>query len=167
MAKLTAERLREVLRYDPATGRWKWLERTSNRVRVGDEAGCIDTFYGYRMIGVDGKIYLSANLAWLYMRGEWPPKKGVDHKDGNRLNDMWANLRSATPSEQQCNRGVQSNNSSGYKGVHFHPQNEKWRARIAVNGRQVSLGLHDTPKQAHMAYVKAAKELHGDFAKVE
>jgi hypothetical protein len=76
---LTAKRLREVLFYDPDTGAWTWIVRTSSRVRAGSQAGILDDGRRWR-IGIDDRHYTGSRLAYLYMTGKWPPHL-VDHID--------------------------------------------------------------------------------------
>lgn len=159
---LTANRLRELLHYDPETGIFKCLVANSNRISVGDEAGNIDNHYGYRLIGIDYRLYRAARLAVLYMTNEWPINK-VDHENRNRLDDRWTNLRHCTQSQNLINTGLFAHNSSGFKGVHFHPQSGKWRAKITYNQKGISLGLHSTKEQAAKAYHAKALELFGEF----
>jgi hypothetical protein len=78
MTELTAERLRELLNYDPDTGVFTWRVRPVHSHRVGDIAGSVRTTRGYRLIGVAGRVYKAHRLAWLYMMGEWP-KDQIDH----------------------------------------------------------------------------------------
>src|SRR5262245_469390 len=95
---LTADRLRELLRYEPDTGRWTWRASTNRlRIRPGDEAGTLSKF-GHRGIKVFGRRYQAHRLAWLYMTGEWP-KRHVDHKNGIADDNRWSNLRLATVSQ--------------------------------------------------------------------
>lgn len=163
---LTADELRRVLKYDPEAGTFTWLQHTSNRTAPGRAAGHVCKRYGYRLIGVGGVLYKANRLAWLYMTGEWPSNI-VDHKNGVRDDDAWNNLRLATHGQNLANAKKPAHNSSGFKGVHYHPQSGKWRARIAVNRRHKSLGLHSTPEAAHAAYCAAATEIHGEFARFE
>lgn len=72
--KLTAERLRELLHYDPETGVFTWRVATGPKARVGGTAGRVD-HNGYRYIGVLGQTHLASRLAWLYVYGEWPSKR--------------------------------------------------------------------------------------------
>lgn len=90
----------------------------------------------------------------------------TDHIDGNGLNNRRANLRVATRSQNRCNTGKPCTNTSGFKGVSWHKHAQKWCASIGFNGKRRSLGHHDSPEAAHAAYVKAAAELHGEFARV-
>jgi hypothetical protein len=161
---LTADYLREVLDYNPETGEFRWKRHMSNRRGAGQEAGCICSRSGYRLIGIKGVVHKANRLAWLYVHGEWPDRF-VDHINGKTGDDRIANLRLATHQENLCNRGKPRNNTSGYKGVHRHQG--MWRARIAVNGRSISLGLYHNPEEAHRAYAIAAERYHGDFARAK
>lgn len=161
---LTAERLRQVLNYEPETGAFTWLVRTSNRAKVGAVAGAVGKRHGYRLIGVDGTLYRANRLAWLYMTGGWPPEH-VDHANGRRDDDRWENLRAAGHSQNLANAKRPRHNTSGLKGVHFHKQSGLWRARICKDRKHNSLGLFQTKEAAHAAYCVAAQKLYGEFAR--
>lgn len=90
----------------------------------------------------------------------------VDHRDLDHLNNQRHNLRLATPSENQFNRQRQVNNQSGYKGVSFCRPNRKWRARIKAGDKQLLIGYFDNPLEAAHAYDNSARELHGEFARL-
>ncbi len=94
-----------------------------------------------------------------------PAKKGfqVDHINRNGLDNRKENLRFATPSQNLCNRDKQSNNKSGFKGVHWNTQKKKWCAEIRFNGKKKHLGFFADPKEASEAYEKSAKETHKEF----
>lgn len=163
MSDITVERLREVLDYDQETGVFAWKISTSNSVKIGDVAGSINGD-GYRKIKLDGREYQAHRLAWIYVTGEWP-KEFIDHINSTRLDNRFSNLREATHAENRRNVGKQTNNSSGFKGVCWHNQTQRWQAQIAVNGRNKYLGLFDTPEAAHAAYRVAAEKLHGEFSR--
>lgn len=88
----------------------------------------------------------------------------IDHINHNGLDDQRHNLRVCTMSQNQGNRRKQSNNTSGYKGVHWHTQRQKWCASIKINYRSHSLGLWSDPWRAAQAYNRAALEAWGEFA---
>jgi len=159
---ITLERLKEILSYDPETGLWTRLV-SRGAMQAGDIAGCLDE--GYVRLRVDGKIYRSSRLAWFYMTGVWPPAE-VDHIDRDRANDRWANLRIATRSQNNCNRGVFSNNQIGVKGIsrHDRPRLKPFKASIKVNSRSKSIGYFETVDLASAAYEAAARENFGEFA---
>lgn len=84
----------------------------------------------------------------------------------NALDNRRANLRLATKSQNQMNRRIQRNNTSGFKGVHLFKRTGKFRAYIMVQGKEKHLGYFATAEEAHVAYVKAAVEIHGEFAQL-
>jgi len=162
---LTAARLRELLHYDRATGVFTWRVRASSRAAAGDRAG-FSREDGYRLIGIDGRIYLEHRLAWLYVTGEWPVND-VDHRDRDPSNNKWRNLRAATHSQNHFNRAKPANNTSGYKGVVWHKKCQMWQAQIKREGRNHYLGQFRSPEAAHQAYVAASRCLHGEFGRTE
>jgi AP2 domain/HNH endonuclease len=163
--RLTRARLRELLRYNPRTGEFRWRKRFCNRLRVGDLAGSVNR-RGYRLINLRGRTYSEHQLAWFYMKGRWG-RPTIDHRDGNVTNNRWNNLRRATWSENNANRCRSRNNTSGYKGVFRCRKTGKWRACICKNGQTIHLGAFTTPQAAHAAYVAAARKLFGEFARAE
>jgi hypothetical protein len=91
----------------------------------------------------------------------------VDHRDLDRTNNRWNNLRRATRSTNAANTRRQRNNTSGFKGVYPHHKTGRWYAQIRKDGRGYYLGSFATPQAAHEAYAAAARELFGEFARVE
>jgi hypothetical protein len=162
---LTAERLRKLLDYDPKTGKFSWKARTSARVSIGRLAGNVSV-NGYIEIGIDGTSYTAHRLAWLYVTGEWPPKE-IDHINGQPTDNRFTNLRAATVSENQMNKKMPINNTSGVKGVTWHERGKKWMASIGVNKRSIYLGLFTHLEDAAAAYERAAEKYFGEFARPE
>lgn len=160
---ITQKRLKEIYRYDPDSGRFYFLRSGKNR-KLGGIAGGLSN--GRRHIWCDKKLCLCSRMAWLYMTGENPDFE-IDHADTNKSNDKWSNLRIATKSQNGCNKSITTENKSGYKGVSFCSQTNKWRATIKKNKKQVSLGRHATKEMAFQAYVNAAKLMHGEFSRVQ
>jgi hypothetical protein len=88
----------------------------------------------------------------------------IDHDDRNGLNNRRSNLRAASRAEQLRNLGIRVDNTSGYKGVSWSKDKDKWRARIMIDGKEKSLGYYDDPEEAARVRDAAAQELHGEFA---
>ena len=86
-----------------------------------------------------------------------------DHRNRNGLDNQHINLRSATRTEQSRNRKMFKNNSCGSKGVHWHSKLKKWRARIGLDGKRISLGCYESKEEASKAYRDAAAEMFGEF----
>jgi hypothetical protein len=87
-----------------------------------------------------------------------------DHKNRNSLDNRRNNLRAATHQEQCCNRGVRKDNKSGFKGVCWHKQSEKWRTQVRIFGKMVYCKDFSSKKEAARAYDAAAQKFHGEFA---
>lgn len=88
----------------------------------------------------------------------------VDHKDRNKFNNTRDNLRPATSSQNKCNRALQSNNTSGYRGV--YKMRSSWTSRIKLGGKPVVLGTFITKEEAALAYDIAAVKHYGEFAQL-
>lgn len=161
---ITASRLRELVEYDPERGLFTWRSGRSKFQEwlTGKVAGTLAN--GYTSIILDGKKYSAHRLVWLYVYGRWPIDQ-IDHVDGDRSNNRFSNLREADHQKNEANKPLRKDNSSGFKGVQFHPQTGKWRARITFNKVQLHLGLFTSPEAAHAAYVIAAKKYFGEFAR--
>ena len=121
---ISTSRLRELFDYDPVTGRFTRM--------TGPKAGKLVRQSRGRSkrpvrVKIDGKSYLAAQCAWLWMTGEWPAHR-VIHKDGNVKNDCWSNL-------------------ALWDKDNVYQDGDKWCARI---GRSVV--SFDTQEEAYAAF---------------
>jgi len=114
---------------------------------------------GYKVIGVDGKLYLAHRLAWFFVHGNWPSDQ-IDHINGIKDDNRICNLREATTSENHQNMPLIKSNRSGAVGVHWDRASGRWMAQIAVNRRRKTLGRFDTVEDAARAYQEAKAHLH-------
>ncbi len=154
MNTLTAERLRQVLRYEPATGLFFWVEPGPKRV-LGAVAGNITKGpHPYVQIGIDGERYLGHRLAWLYVNGVWPPHE-VDHRNRVKSDNRWSNLRRATHKQNCENLDLRKCNRSGVRGVYQQPDG-RYQAYITSDRKRVHLGRFDVLADA--ARARAAAE---------
>lgn len=173
----TPEQLRELLRYEPDTGKFYWRARpldmfSSSRIcnawnakHCGKEALIVEN-QGYRKGRIFGTDYMAHRVAWAIYHGSWP-KAHIDHADGIRSNNRIINLRDATRSQNLSNRGAQSNNKSGHKGVHWCNRSKKWIAKLMSDGVAIYIGSYECPEIAAAAYACAAGKHHGEFARTE
>lgn len=90
----------------------------------------------------------------------------VDHKNRNTLDNRKANLRLATSSQNSQNMAIGRSNTSGYKGVSWHKQSQKWESYLDLNCKRIHLGMFDSKKDAAMAYNAGAKKNFGEFARI-
>jgi len=86
----------------------------------------------------------------------------VDHKNRNPFDNRKCNLRPCTSSQNQGNRKLNKNNTSGYRGVSF--KCNRWAASIRIDDEHIHLGYFDTRESAAIAYNKAARKHWGSFA---
>lgn len=92
--------------------------------------------------------------------------RGVDHCNGNGLDNRRKNLRKCTRFQNAHNRGKNKNNKSGYKGVYWSTRDRKWKVKIMKNRKEYQVGLFTDKEKAARAYDERAKELHGRFARL-
>lgn len=178
------EELRQLLRYEPETGKLFWLEREAkwfvstegrtaenacklwNSRYAGKEAIAAPNSQGYLTGSVLSVMTKAHRVIWAIVNGEWPPAD-VDHINGNKVDNRLCNLRSASRSQNAQNIGVRVNSSSGVKGVRKVKGYDRWTARIMLHGQRHELGYYHSPEAAHEAYRAAAERLHGEFARTE
>lgn len=155
---LTAERLRELLSYDPESGLFtRRLGRAAN-APADIVAGHADS-RGYVKFMVDGRRYFAHRLAWFYVHGRWPVAM-IDHRNGVRSDNWIKNLREATTGQNQQNRKMNKDNKSNRPGVSWSRSDRKWRAEIKIGGETRFLGNFDCPDAAGDAYIEAKAKLH-------
>lgn len=154
--------LKTLLRYDPDTGVFTWLQSRGGTARRGSVAGNVQA-KGYRYININRHLVGAHRLAWLYVHGKWP-ESDIDHINRNRDDNRIANLREATRSQNMRNSVRKRTAHSPFQGVCWDKQSNKWLASITSHGRLIHLGRYETAEFAHEAYVKASREVHGEFS---
>ena len=145
--------LKEWLHYDPESGVFTWLQGR----RVGQQAGTLCKS-GYVQINLLYVSYAAHRLAFLYMVGRWPVE--IDHKDLDKSNNKWDNLREATKSQNQGNRRAVGQFG---KGVTY----DKSRNKFIAQYKRKNLGRFATAEEAHAAYCVAAEAALGEFFRKE
>lgn len=134
----SVEHLRELLRYEPETGRLVWRER--DRKLSGKVAGGVDRGHGYRRVRVGGRSELAHRIIMAIVNGYWPTDE-VDHINGNRDDNRLCNLRLVSRSGNMLNKSKYRNNSSGVTGVFWHRQHRKWCATVRQGKKHKHVGL--------------------------
>lgn len=173
---ITPEALRQLLRYEPETGKLYWKPRPAElfkdkrshgawNARYAEKEALTSTDgYGYRRGCVFDRGYQAHRVIWAIHYGEWPDGH-IDHINGDPTDNRAANLRPATVSQNLFNKPKYKNNASGFKGVHLDKRTGRWRAQITAYGKRETVGTFNTPEAAHAAYCEAAEKFHGEFAR--
>lgn len=176
MTELTQEIVRELLDYDPETGRAFWKERKPHHMQNISGKYTNDTLaqrwnsnyagkeitnkscYGYIIATINGKKYQLSRLVFLYMTGAWP-KGFADHKNRNRTDNRWKNLRDLTPAQSAKNRGKPITNTSGHIGVRQQRNFPNWNASIKTGDVYINIGTFKTFEEAVEARIAKQIEL--------
>lgn len=176
-----AEILRKILSYDPDSGSLYWRHRPPtmfadgirlssaqkskswNAKNEGREAFTSKNGDGYRNGAIFGKNYKAHRVIWKLVTGF--DAEMIDHINGDRADNRFCNLRSATRVDNCRNASLYRTNTSGSVGIDFlksipGQRRGRWRARICVNGKLVALGLFSTREDAVRAR-KAAERKYG------
>lgn len=149
--------LRRLFKYNLKTGELFW------RISSGSVKSYLPVKRnGRTQVCIKGRLYLISRIIWKIKTGDDPGKFEIDHRDLDRTNDCWRNLRLATSKQNGHNKRRSRNNTSGYKGV--SKNGTKWRARAESGGKK-SLGDFDTPREAGEAYIKFVLAERGEFAR--
>jgi len=106
---------------------------------------------------INKEHYLAHRLAWLYVNGEFPPDQ-IDHINHVRNDNRIKNLRTVSCKENQKNKLMHKNNTSGVIGVHWYKPRMKWKAGIKVNGELNHLGYFTSLREAAKARKEAERK---------
>lgn len=169
--RISPSELRRLLIYDRETGHLIWklrnvnshADKVFNGRYAGKIAGCISDGEVVVNIRINGKQigFRAHRIAWAIEIGAWP-ENDVDHENGNPHDNRWVNLREASVAENNSNRNVVQGKCK-FKGVSHY--DHKFSASITKSGKQHWLGVFEDEREAALAYDRAAKTLHGEFAK--
>ena len=150
--------------FDYRDGKLYWKVRKSNsRTCVGQEAGCLHKGVGYFVVKYDRKSRNLHRVIWAYHYGEIEEGVLIDHINRDPLDNRIENLRACNKAQNSANCKVNIRNKLGVKGVSM-TRGGRFRSVIRKQGKLCYLGTFDTAEEANAAYVKAAKEHHGEFA---
>ena len=141
---------------------WKKVAHPNKQYLVGQEAGSIHAT-GYRHVTWQGKVHKVHRLIFLLEHGYMP--KEIDHINGDRQDNRLKNLREVTRSQNQCNRFVLANNTSGYAGVSWHKKSKSWVVRLMKDGKTKAIGYFKDLELAGLVSAEARSLYHGVYAK--
>ena len=168
---LTQGELKEYLTYDKVSGIFIWNLDRKPMTKKGDIAGCLDLSTGYIRIGIKGQLYASHRLAWQYEYGVVPDE--IDHINHCRSDNRIGNLRESNTKTNMKNKSKYKTNTSGVTGVRWCTRDNRWIAKISLEGKHKSLGYFvsfsdavDARKNAEVLYgfhENHGKELDNEY----
>lgn len=141
---------------------WKRVAHANKQYLVDTPAGSLHKT-GYRHVTWMGKVHKVHRLIFMLHHGYLPPE--VDHINGDRADNRIENLRAANRSENQCNRGALSSNTSGHPGVSWHKKSKAWVVRVMKNGKTVVQQYFKDLELASLVATEARSKYHGAYAK--
>lgn len=145
-----------LFRYEPESGFLFWVQHPWSNLKNGSRAD-IQGSRGYRIVCCGRKQYAAHRIAWLVQTGNWPA--AIDHKNGDRSDNRFENLRESDPvSNAQNRRKPRKRNLAGFLGVSI--ERSLFRACIKVGSKNIYLGVFKTPEEAHHVYVQAKRKWH-------
>jgi len=144
-------------------------DRFWSRVDKQGDSGCWEYLpsrgrRNYGIFVISKRNCPAHRVAWALSVGPIPKGYVLDHVCHNPCCVNPAHLRVCLPYQNSCNRPKSSKNKSGFKGVFWSNQAQRWLAEISANKKQYHLGTFSTPEDAYAAYCEAASILHGEYA---
>lgn len=115
---------------------------------------------GYSILEAHDPVHKNKNIKMLHLLGF----KNYDHKNRNPLDNRKENLRQATQQENVRNSSINKNNTSKFIGVSWSKRNNKWRAYITIDYKQIHIGLYADKEDAIKARLNAEVKYFGEFA---
>ena len=166
--------LEKCFSYDPSTGDLRHKYRDSSYFKAQNVYSTWNKRYaeslirttdnnGYYVVYFLGERYAAHRLIWKLIHKK-DPSYFIDHINGVRTDNRSTNLRACTWADNTRNTPARVNNTSGYKGVNWSRNRNKWFAKIQFNKKIYGCGFYKTAYEAHLAYEAKAKELFGEFA---
>lgn len=167
MEKLDVNVLRELLRYEPDTGKLYWKPRPREMFNKERDMRMWNTRYsnaeaftssdrGYKVGSIFGVMYKAHRVAYAISHGRWPEDE-VDHINHIRCDNRIANLREVLTSENSRNRKLKKNNATGVTGVFWNKSIGRWAAVIRFEYKQHYLGVYKDFEDAVAARKKAER----------
>lgn len=144
--------LSTIINYNPETGVFTWT-KNRGKIKEGTQAGFINK-RGWRLIKINKTEYRAGRLAFFIINNRWPEEL-IDHINGVRADDRLCNLKEVSSRENTQNK---IRHREGHlQGAWQIKNNSKWYSQIYSNGIKKHLGVFETEKEAHNAYIKACQ----------
>jgi hypothetical protein len=165
-------KLLRLLDYESRTGLLFWkarhvkskADKVFNTTFAGERAGYMHS-HGYIVLEIYGIAYKAHRIIWKMMTGK-EPSEWLDHKNCNRADNRWKNIREATQAQNSYNGRISPRNTSGHRCVSFIKAHGRFRAAVQIDGKKKHLGYYGEAIEAARAANKIIRETRGKFARI-
>ena len=154
---MNQKELNEIFKYENGNLYWNISKKG---IKKGNKAGCLNKS-GYRIIRINQKTYFAHRIIFMMFHGYMPNQ--LDHINGIKNDNRIENLRIATHGQNQQNRGMFKNNSTGVKNVTF--ERGKWRVKLGINGKNKHFGYYFDINVAKFVAEMIRNKYYGNFAR--
>jgi len=166
----------EAIEYNPDTGLMIWKRRPEshfakgrhgqyatmkgwNSRHAGKPAAAISHGSdGFLQAILFGRRILAHHVAWCIHKMEWS-KLPIIHANGDKTDNRSFNLEQTGVPHIYWGQKIQTNNTSGVKGVSWHKGSNRWQARLMRFGVSHHAGYFSTVNDAEKALESLALEL--------
>lgn len=160
ISMITTEYLKEHFLYE--NGQLIRIKKVSKASKLKHPIGKINK-NGYVEARIGYNLYRVHRLIWLWHGYKLP--KMLDHINGDKSDNRIENLREATRAQNEYNKPIRKTNKSGYKGVYWNKQSNKWRVRLKINNKHTDFGQFDDIELAGLVATEVRSKYHGAFFK--
>ena len=125
--------------------------------------------YSHGYVSAYDRISKNTILLHILVMGDVPDGMEVDHKNHppypeNKVDNRKCNLQLKTHSQNMMNQSLSSINTSGVTGVGWHKRQQKWRAYIQIDKKQIHLGSFSNKDDAIIARKQAEEKYFGKYS---
>lgn len=175
MKKLDQKYLNECFSYNKDTGLLSWKTRPEHHFKLKRNASVFNSKYPktiachkklskgwpYRAVKYKGGSMSAHRVIFVMLYGNYDNKE-IDHVNGDSADNRLCNLRLASSSENQRNRAIGKNNTSGVLGVSWCKRRKKWCVGIAksIGARTSTIGRFNDLEFAELV-AQEAREKYG------
>jgi len=157
---ITQETALKTFQYADGSLYWKDARQ---KVKAGSKAGYLNPSTGYEVVFIDCKRYRTHRVIYLMFHGYLP--KEIDHIDGDKTNNRIENLREASRTQNEFNKGLRKHNLLGISNVSKTKDN-RYVVRFKENYKQIYAQTFDDLELAELVSIMAKEKYHGKYARI-
>lgn len=166
-SELPISTLRSLVYLDSNTGALYWKKRSPDQFtgtakksaeycanawngRFANKEALTAKGNGYKHGCINYKYFRAHRVVYALYHNKWPDY-GIDHINGNPLDNRPCNLRDVPSIENSRNMKLSKRNKSGHTGVSYIKRERRWKAHVVVKGKALHIGQYATKNEAILA----------------